>query len=108
VPVAKRSVGKPGRGGRKWALRRHDAEGAAVAELVLTQQPEPGPGDRVLLRQLVAGGQVVAAEPVEQARARHRAAIAELPAHARQLSRGYPAIPTVFASDLRAVAGLEG
>jgi nicotinate phosphoribosyltransferase len=106
-PVAKRSVGKPGRGGRKWSLRRHDADGAAVTELVLTQQPEPQPGDRLLLRQLVRAGQVVGAEPLDQARARHRAAIAELPAYARQLSRGYPAIPTVFGSDLRSVAGSE-
>ena len=32
----------------------------------------------------------------EEARARHRAALAELPPYALQLSRGYPAIPTVF------------
>src|SRR5258708_7926095 len=48
-PVAKRSVGKPRRGGRKWAVR-----------------------------------------------ARHREVMAELPSYALQLSRGYPAIPTVF------------
>ena len=30
------------------------------------------------------------------ARARHREALAELPPYALQLSRGYPAIPTVF------------
>jgi nicotinate phosphoribosyltransferase len=106
-PVAKRSVGKPGRGGRKWALRRHDADGAAAAELVLTEPPEPGPDDRVLLRQLVRAGQVVGAEPVEAARARHRDAVAELPAFARQLSRGYPAIPTVFSPDLRPVTDLD-
>ena len=29
-------------------------------------------------------------------RERHRAALAELPPYALQLSRGYPAIPTVF------------
>ena len=32
----------------------------------------------------------------EEARARHREALAELPPYALQLSRGYPAIPTVF------------
>jgi nicotinate phosphoribosyltransferase len=108
VPVAKRSVGKPGRGGRKWALRRRDADGSAMAELVLTQQPDPPPGDRLLLSQLVRAGQIIGAEPLDRARARHREAIAELPAYARQLSRGYPAIPTVFSSDLRSVAGLDG
>jgi hypothetical protein len=30
-------------------------------------------------------------------RARHREVMAELPSYALQLSRGYPAIPTVFA-----------
>ena len=37
-----------------------------------------------------------AAEPLAQARARHAASLAELPVTARQLSRGEPAIPTVF------------
>ena len=32
----------------------------------------------------------------EEARAHHRVALAELPPYALQLSRGYPAIPTVF------------
>jgi nicotinate phosphoribosyltransferase len=36
---------------------------------------------------------------VEEARARHREALAELPPYALQLSRGYPAIPTVFEPD---------
>jgi nicotinate phosphoribosyltransferase len=95
-PVAKRSVGKPGRGGRKWALRRRGPDGSAEAELVLTEQPEPGPRDRPLLRPLVRGGEITGAEPITAARDRHREAIAELPAFARQLSRGYPAIPTVL------------
>jgi nicotinate phosphoribosyltransferase len=98
-PVAKRSVGKPGRGGRKWALRRRDRAGTAVAELVTTEPPRPGPGDRLLLQQLVRRGEIVGREPLAAARSRHREAIAELPAHALQLSRGYPAIPTVFSPD---------
>ncbi len=98
-PVAKRSVGKPGRGGRKWAVRHVNDRGTAVAELVLTEPPDPGPADRVLLRQLVRGGEIVGAEPMEAARSRHRRAVAELPAHALQLSRGYPAIPTLFGPD---------
>lgn len=98
-PVAKRSVGKPGRGGRKWALRRRDARGVATAEEIHRAPPDAGPHGRVLLRPLVAGGRIVGAEPVNAARGRHRAALAELPPQALQLSRGYPAIPTVFEPD---------
>jgi nicotinate phosphoribosyltransferase len=97
-PVAKRSVGKPSRGGRKWAMRELDANGTAVAERVTDTPPEPGRG-RPLLQPLVRGGEIVGAEPVDAARARHRTALAELPREARQLSRGYPAIPTTFVPD---------
>ena len=111
VPVAKRSVGKPSRGGRKWAEREIGADGTATAELITDsraprrarrrgQARTPGPLDawrRPLLQLLVRDGEIIGGEPVAAARARHRAAVAELPAHARQLSRGYPAIPTTFA-----------
>jgi nicotinate phosphoribosyltransferase len=107
VPVAKRSVGKPGRGGRKWAVRHRDEHGVAQSEVISLTPPEPGPTDRELLVPLVAGGEVVGrpgaepgAEPgVEEARAFHREALAELPPYALQLSRGYPAIPTIFEPD---------
>ena len=95
-PVAKRSVGKPGRGGRKWAVRRHDDSGTAEAEIVTTTPPEPADGDRALLQQLVRGGEIIGREPLATARARHQEVVAELPPFALQLSRGYPAIPTVF------------
>jgi len=95
-PVAKRSVGKPGRGGRKWAVRHRDEHGTALTEQISLSPPDAGPLDRELLVPLVAGGEVVGREPVEAARERHRAALAELPPYALQLSRGYPAIPTVF------------
>jgi nicotinate phosphoribosyltransferase len=95
-PVAKRSVGKPGRGGRKWAVRHRDEHGIALTEQISLSPPDPGPLDRDLLVPLVAGGEIVGREPVEAARERHRAALAELPPYALQLSRGYPAIPTVF------------
>ena len=52
-PVAKRSVGKPGRGGRKWAVRHRDDGGTALAEVITTVPPDPSPTDRPLLRQLV-------------------------------------------------------
>ena len=58
-----------------------------------------GPDDRVLLTELVKEGQVVGRETVQDARARHIAALEELPGYALQLSRGYPAIPTVFGRD---------
>ena len=103
-PVAKRSVGKPGRGGRKWAVRHRDEHGTALSERVSLIPPEPGPLDRELLVPLVAGGEVIGhagveVPRVEAARARHRESLAELPPYALQLSRGYPAIPTVFDPD---------
>jgi putative nicotinate phosphoribosyltransferase len=98
-PVAKRSVGKPGRGGRKWAVRHRDEHGTALAERISLSPPDVGPLDRELLVPLVTSGEIVGREPVEAARSRHRSALAELPPHALQLSRGYPAIPTVFESD---------
>jgi nicotinate phosphoribosyltransferase len=94
-PVAKLSVGKPSRGGRKWAVRQLSETGTATGEHVTDTPPEPGRG-RPLLQQLVRDGEIVGAEPISAARARHQAALAELPGHARQLSRGYPAIPTTF------------
>jgi len=100
-PMAKRSVGKPGRGGRKWAVRHRDEHGAALAERISLSPPDAGPLDRELLVPLVTSGEVVGREPVEEARTRHRSALAELPPYALQLSRGYPAIPTIFEPDGR-------
>ena len=95
--MAKRSVGKPGRGGRKWAVRHRDERGTALSERVSLIPPDSGPLDRELLVPLVVAGEVVSGvSSVEAARARHREALAELPPYALQLSRGYPAIPTVF------------
>jgi putative nicotinate phosphoribosyltransferase len=96
VPVAKRSVGKPGRGGRKWAVRHLAADGTALSERISLSPPDPGPRDRELLVPLVVAGSVVGRADVSVAREQHRAALAELPPYALQLSRGYPAIPTVF------------
>ena len=95
-PVAKQSVGKPSRGGRKWAVRHRDEHGAALAERVSLAPPDPGPLDRELLVPLTTDGTVTGREDVAAARDRHRAALDELPPYALQLSRGYPAIPTVF------------
>jgi nicotinate phosphoribosyltransferase len=97
--VAKRSVGKPSRGGRKWAVRRLDESGSAAAEVVTDYEPADSPAGRPLLTQLVRRGEVVGREPISAARTRHQQVLAELPAYALQLSRGYPAIATVFEPD---------
>ncbi|GII56351.1 nicotinate phosphoribosyltransferase [Planotetraspora thailandica] len=92
-PVAKRSVGKPSKGGRKWAYRSV-TKATATAEIV-TCAPAEGEG-RALLAELVRDGQVVGREPLDAARERHQATLAELPPSAHSLSDGDPAIPTVF------------
>jgi nicotinate phosphoribosyltransferase len=94
-PVAKKSVGKPSRGGRKEAFRQLDATGTAVAELVTVSGDQPTDA-RPLQVQLVKDGEIIGGEGLEVIRGRHRDAVAELPATAHQLSRGYAAIPTVF------------
>jgi putative nicotinate phosphoribosyltransferase len=109
-PVAKRSVGKPSRGGRKAAFRVIGPDGHAKAEVVTTCPAMPvdelealtearggeRPG-RPLLVPLVRKGEVVGREPLDAARDRHRRSLAELPPVALHLSRGDTAIPTVFA-----------
>ena len=95
-PVAKRSVGKPSRGGRKWSVRRFDGGGTAVAEEVFPYDPPEAVGTRPLLRPLVSNGDVVGRESVHDARDRHREALAELPEQALRMSRGEAALPTVF------------
>ncbi|MFW6642501.1 nicotinate phosphoribosyltransferase [Nocardiopsis algeriensis] len=95
-PVAKRSVGKPSRGGRKWASRRLDDHGTAVAEEVFPYDPGTAVGTRPLLRKLVSDGEIVGHESVHEARERHRATVDELPEQALRMSRGETALPTVF------------
>ncbi|GAB3744155.1 nicotinate phosphoribosyltransferase [Nocardiopsis nanhaiensis] len=95
-PVAKRSVGKPSRGGRKWGVRRLDDKGLAVSEEVFPYEPTDLVGARPLLRPLVVEGEVVGHESVHEARERHQATVAELPEQALRMSRGEAALPTVF------------
>lgn len=93
VDVEKRSRGKAGAGGRKTAGRRVRA-GVAVAEVVRLDPTGREPDERPLQVPLVRDGEVVRQESLQQARARHRDVIAELPESARKLSAGEPAIPT--------------
>lgn len=105
LTVAKKSVDKTSMGGRKWALRRLGSTGIAEAEVLGIGEPPSDDGDdRALLRELVREGAIVGREPLEAARSRHDAAMAELPPEARKLSRGEPAIPTEYLVDGRSVS----
>lgn len=98
-PVAKRSEHKESRGGIKSALRRHKPTGTAVEEVVFGSRrgPDLGKHDRVLPIPLLRGGQRVDGVPsLQQGRERLRAALVSVPWEGLKLSRGEPAIPTVF------------
>jgi nicotinate phosphoribosyltransferase len=97
VSVAKKSLDKVSIGGRKYALRRRGPSGVAQAEVVgIGEAPADDGNDRALLVPLVRGGEVVGRATLEEARARHRAAVAELPRAVTMMSAGEPVIPTVF------------
>jgi nicotinate phosphoribosyltransferase len=99
IPVAKKSKDKVSVGGRKHAVRRHDVDGIAVAEVVSSQPIAPRDGDRDLVVPLVQAGVVCddasPAEALVQARAHHERARAALPQEAWALSRGECALETV-------------
>jgi nicotinate phosphoribosyltransferase len=99
VPVAKKSEGKRSVGGRKHAVRRHDPDGTATAEVVSSRPIEPRDGDRDLVVPLVRGGTAVREltprEVLTEARAHHERARQALPPEAWALSRGEPALETV-------------
>jgi len=97
VHVAKASKDKMSVGGRKWSLRRRSPKGVAEAEVIgIATCPADDGNDRPLLVDLVKEGEVVGREPLDAARDRHAATLAELPPSALQLSRGEPAIPTLY------------
>ncbi|MDP9429419.1 MAG: nicotinate phosphoribosyltransferase [Actinomycetota bacterium] len=101
VGVAKRSEGKNSVGGRKTAVRRHDASGTATAEVVSSRPVSPRDGDRSLLVELVRNGDLCAPaaprEALSAARGHHQRARAAMPPEAFALSRGDCAIETVTA-----------
>jgi nicotinate phosphoribosyltransferase len=100
VPMEKRSKDKVSAGGRKYPRRRRSPAGVAEAEVIgLAPLQARSDRDRELLIPLVREGEVVGRDSLNAARARHEASLAELPGTARKLSRGEPAIPTVYEED---------
>ena len=96
-PVAKKSMNKGSVGGRKFALRRLDANGIAEAEVIgVGAPPEGDTNDRPLLVELVRGGEIVGREPLSAGRERHLRVRGELPSAAFKMSKGYPAIVTIM------------
>jgi len=102
VSVAKKSAAKATVGGRKFPVRSLDGSGVATAETVYVGAAAGQDSrERALLVPLITDGVVDAAhtgpEGTARAREHHRRVIAELPDDAFRLSRGEPAIPTVYA-----------
>ncbi len=110
VPVAKKSPDKPSRGGEKYAYRRLDADGVASDEVIGIGVAPADLADRGrnLIRTFVVDGEPVEAPTLEEGRALHRAALAELPLSVTQLSRGEPVIPTVYETVYERGAAEEG
>ena len=80
-PVAKRSPGKEGVAGRKWAWRLFDPDGEhAIGDLVATDPASPPGPSRPLQVPVVRGGIVVHRPPLAEVRAHHAAARDEWPA----------------------------
>jgi len=98
VSVAKRSAAKATVGGRKVPVRRL-IDGVAVEETIAVEDSTI-PEGRQLLATYIEDGEFRpehrGADGVLAAREHHRAAVAELPVDALRLSRGEPAIPTVY------------
>jgi nicotinate phosphoribosyltransferase len=99
VPVAKKSKDKISIGGRKHAVRRHDADGIALAEVVSSAPIAPQIGDRDLVVPLVRDGELCRelspAAALAEARAHHERVRTALPLEGFALSRGEPIIETI-------------
>jgi nicotinate phosphoribosyltransferase len=101
VSVAKRSAAKATVGGRKHPVRSLRAGTATTETIYVGDAPAGASGDRSLLVPLMTGGvadgRYTGVAGTQLAREHHVAAKAELPEDAFRLSRGEPAIPTVYA-----------
>jgi nicotinate phosphoribosyltransferase len=99
VQVAKKSKDKVSVGGRKHAVRRHDRDGIATAEVVSSTPVAPRQGDRDLVVPLVRAGELcddaTPAQSLTRARAHHERVRQTLPQEAWALSRGEPVLETV-------------
>ena len=97
-PVEKRSEDKSSRGGRKVAVRRHKPSGTATEEVVRAQaRPSEQPGDRLLQIPLMRAGRPVDGLPtLSRSRSAMRERMVCVPWDGTKLSRGEPAVPTVF------------
>ena len=99
--VAKKSVAKATVGGRKFPVRDL-VGGRAVSESIHIGDTAAagGGGGRPLLQRFVTSGtadvRYLGASGTRRAREHRAAAVAELPAQALRLSRGEPAIPTIY------------
>ena len=96
VSVAKKSADKVSVGGRKQPVRRLK-DGVAQAEVIgIGAEPRHDADDRPLLVELWRDGERVHHDTLDDARARLRSALAELPASARQLSKADPVLETIY------------
>ena len=93
-PVTKSSTGKATRGGRKHVWRRLE-DGVAVEDVV-TRSDGPVDGARCLQVAMLRDGRRVEEPGAPTTAEHHRAATAELPEHARDLSDGQPCLPVTF------------
>lgn len=104
--VAKRSLGKHSTGGNKRALRVLGSDGRATSELIIVGEnservaTEHTLTAREVMSPLVVHGELqpgfTGTQGLEAARRRHVQAVDELPVTALSLTRGEPAIQTVF------------
>jgi nicotinate phosphoribosyltransferase len=98
-PVAKRSASKVSVGGRKGALRRYKPTGTAIEEVIYpaARPVKAGEHDRQLQVPMVRDGELVPDLPtLEESREHLRRALVSVPWEGLKLSRGEPALPTVF------------
>jgi nicotinate phosphoribosyltransferase len=98
IEVGKTSEGKATVGGRKVPVRML-RDGIATEERILIEEAPSGVDGRLLHVDLMVDGvptTSIGAAGVLEARVRHTASLAELPADGLRLGRGEPAIPTVY------------
>ena len=101
ISVAKKSAAKATVGGRKFPFRSLDHAGVARCETIsVDAPPAASPTERSLHTTLVTAGatdrRYTGAGGTARAREHHSNVITELPDDAFRLSRGEPAIPTVY------------